>query len=203
MWDGPPEQASRPFDAQRSGLVLAEGAATLLVEDRTSANARGVQPYATILGFASTSEGGELRAVEETGEAAARAMSIAICQAGLTPHDIDYICAHGNSMLNYDAAETAAIKRAFGGHAANVPVSSIKSMCGHALAAAGAMQVLTACLVLRDGIAPPTINYQYPDPTCDLDYIPNVSRRIRARNILVHSHSIGGTHMAIVLGAPG
>jgi 3-oxoacyl-[acyl-carrier-protein] synthase II len=202
MWDGPPEQASRPFDARRSGLVLAEGAATLLIEDQHSANARGASPYATILGFASISEGGELRAVDENGEAAARAMSLAISQAGLTPHDIDYICAHGNSMLNYDAAETAAIKRVFGKHSANVPVSSIKSMCGHALSAAGAMQVVTACLVLRDGIAPPTINYQYPDPVCDLDYIPNVSRRVRARNILVHSHSIGGTHMAIVVGSP-
>jgi 3-oxoacyl-[acyl-carrier-protein] synthase II len=201
-WNGPPATASRPFDRLRSGFVLAEGAAAVVVEDEAVARARGVHIYARVLGFASTSEGGELRTVDERGEATARAMLMAIEQAGLVPNDVDYICAHGNSMINYDAAETAGIKSAFGKSAWSLPVSSIKSMCGHALGAAGAMQVVTACLVLRDGIVPPTINYEERDDACDLDYVPNVSRRVRARTVLVHSHSIGGTHMVMVLGAP-
>jgi len=200
-WSGLPANASRPFDRRRSGFVLAEGAAAVVVEDEAVARARGVHMYARVLGFASTSEGGELRAVDERGEATAKAMRMAIERAGLVPKDIDYICAHGNSMINYDAAETAAIKSVFGKGAWSVPVSSIKSMCGHALGAAGTMQVVTACLVLRDGIAPPTINYEERDAACDLDYVPNVCRRIRARTVLVHSHSIGGTHMVVVLGA--
>lgn len=201
-WNGPPTTASRPFDRLRSGFVLAEGAAAVVVEDEAVARARGVHIYARVLGFASASEGGELRTVDERGEATAKAMTMAIEQAGLVPKDIDYISAHGNSMINYDAAETAAIKSVFGKSAWSVPVSSIKSMCGHALGAAGTMQVVTACLVLRDGIAPPTINYEERDAACDLDYVPNVCRRVRARTVLVHSHSIGGTHMVMVLGAP-
>jgi 3-oxoacyl-[acyl-carrier-protein] synthase II len=201
-WDGPPEQASRPFDRRRSGLVLAEGAATIIVEDEASARERGAPIYANILGFGSSSEGGELRMVEESGEAAASAMSAAIRNAGLSPEEVDYVCAHGNSMVNYDAAETAGIKRAFGRHAFNIPISSIKSMCGHALSAAPAMQVVTACLVLRDGIVPPTINLDEPDENCDLDYVPHVARRVRARTALIHSHSIGGTHLAMVLSVP-
>lgn len=201
-WEGPPERASRPFDRQRSGLVLAEGAATVIVEDETNARSRGAPIYARILGFGSSSEGGELRTVDESGEATAHAMAIAISRAGLSPQDIDFVCAHGNSMVNYDAAETAGIKLVFGTRAWNVPVSSIKSMCGHALGAAAAMQVVAACLVLRDQIVPPTINYEERDPACDLDYVPNIARRIRARHVLIHSHSIGGTHMAMVLGSP-
>lgn len=200
-WDGPPEQASRPFDRRRSGLVLAEGAAAVTVEEESNAEMAGLTTYARILGFGSSSEGGELRIVDESGQAAAHAMAMAIRDADLTPNDIDYICAHGNSMVNYDAAETAAIKLAFGKHAYNVPISSIKSMCGHALGAAAAMQVVTACLVIRHGLIPPTVNLEEPDPKCDLDYVPNVARRARVRNVLIHSHSIGGTHMAMVLGA--
>jgi 3-oxoacyl-(acyl-carrier-protein) synthase len=105
-------------------------------------------------------------------------------------------------MVNYDIAETAGIKSAFGKQAGSVPVSSIKSMCGHALGAAGAMQIVTACLALKHGVVPPTINYESRDPKCDLDYVPNVARRVRLKNVLVHSHSIGGTHMALVLGTP-
>jgi 3-oxoacyl-[acyl-carrier-protein] synthase II len=201
-WHGPPVEASRPFDRKRSGLVLAEGAATLVIEDDAYARARGAKRYATILGFGSASEGGELRTVEESGEAAARAMAMAIHNSSLDPSSIDYVCAHGNAMVNYDAAETAALKLALGTRARNTPVSSIKSMCGHALGAAGAMQAVTACLVIRDGFAPPTINYKYPDAACDLDYVPNTARRIRARHVLIHSHSLGGTHLALVLGPP-
>lgn len=201
-WQGSPEKASRPFDRHRSGLVLAEGAASIIVEDESSADLRGAPVYARILGFGSASEGGELRTVDESGRASADAMSMAIEAAGLHPNDIDYICAHGNSMVNYDAAETAGIKLAFGHRAWGLPISSIKSMCGHALGAAPAMQTVTGCLVLRDQVVPPTINYEERDPACDLDYVPNRARAIRARTVLIHSHSIGGTHMAMVLGTP-
>jgi 3-oxoacyl-[acyl-carrier-protein] synthase II len=201
-WDGAPEQASRPFERRRSGLVLAEGAATVVVEDYANARARGIPIYVKILGFGSSSEGGELRTVDESGEAAGRAMTMAIRNAGLSPEDIDYICAHGNSMVNYDIAETAGIKLALGKQASNVPISSIKSMCGHALGAAGAMQVVTACLAIKHKTVPPTINYEEPDPRCDLDYVPNIARAVRLNNVLVHTHSIGGTHMALVLGTP-
>lgn len=201
-WGGPASKASRPFEKLRSGFVLAEGAAIVVIEDEEHALQRGSHIYARLSGFGSASEGGELRTVDEEGKATARAMTSAIRQAELTPHDVDYICAHGNSMVNYDAAETSAIKRALGPHAWNVPISSIKSMCGHPLAAAGPMQIVTACLALRDGMVPPTINYEQPDPACDLDYVPNFARRIRVRSVLVHVHSIGGTHMAVILGAP-
>jgi len=123
-------------------------------------------------------------------------------QAGLFPRNVDYISAHGNSMVDYDAAETAGIKLAFGRHAWNIPVSSLKSMLGQSLAASGAMQVVGACLTLRDGIVPPTINYQVPDPSCDLDYVPNVARRVRVRTLLIHAHSMGGSHSAMVLTKP-
>jgi 3-oxoacyl-[acyl-carrier-protein] synthase II len=180
---------------------LAEGAAAVTIEEEASARMHGLPIYARILGFGSASEGGELRSVDESGQAAATAMSMAIQDAGLSPRDIDYVCAHGNSMVNYDIAETAAIKLALGRHAYNLSISSIKSLCGHALGAAAAMQVVATCLVLQHGIVPPTINLDEPDPRCDLDYVPNVARRARVRNALIHSHSIGGTHVCLVLGA--
>src|SRR6266581_3993302 len=193
-WSGPPEEASRPFDQWRSGLVLAEGAAMVVIEDEEFARARGASIYARILSFASTSEGAHLRKVDETGEAVASAMMMALSQAGLDAREIDFICAHGNSMQDYDAAETAGIKRVFQSHAWNVPVSSLKSMCGQALAASSAMQVVAACLSLRTQVIPPTVNYRVPDPQCDLDYVPNHARRARVRNVLIHAHSLGGSH---------
>lgn len=201
-WDGAPQRASRPFDRRRCGIVLAEGAGTVIIEDELSARKRGAPIYARVLGFGSASEGGELRSVDESGSATAEAMRVAINKAGLSPCDIDYICAHGNSMVNYDAAETAGIKLVFGRNAWNIPVSSIKSMCGHALGAAGAIQTVTTCLTLRHQTITPTINYEEPDPACDLDYVPNLARRARVRTALIHSHSIGGTHMALVLSVP-
>jgi len=201
-WQGPPEEASRPFDMWRSGLVLAEGAAVLTVESEALAHARAVPAYAKILGSGSANEGAHLRKVDETGDSVARAMESALRDADLAPRDIDLICAHGNSMQDYDAAETAGIKRIFGSHAWNMPVSSPKSMCGQALAASSAMQVVVACLALRNQAVPPTINYETPDPQCDLDYVPNVYRTARVRTVLVHSHSLGGAHFAMILGAP-
>jgi len=201
-WMGPADEASRPFDRMRAGLVLAEGAAAVVVEDEESALARGARPYARILAAASSNEGAHLRKVDESGQIVSTAMSLALERAGLGPVDIDFISAHGNSMEDYDAAETAGIKRSFGRHAWNIPVSSLKSMCGQALAAGSAMQVVAACLTLRDQTVPPTINYHYQDPKCDLDYVANKSRAARVRHILIHAHSLGGSHVAMVLGAP-
>jgi 3-oxoacyl-[acyl-carrier-protein] synthase II len=199
-WDGDPKGASRPFDRLRSGLVLAEGAAVVLVEDRESALRRGATPYARVLGYATANEALHLRKVDMRGLTVARAIEAALRRARLAPGDIDYICAHGNSMPDYDTAETAGIKHALGRHAWNVPVSSIKSMCGQALAASSAMQVVTACLTLRRGVIHPTANYEYPDPACDLDYVPRRARRARVRTVLIHAHSLGGAHVALILG---
>jgi 3-oxoacyl-[acyl-carrier-protein] synthase II len=201
-WQGPPEEASRPFDLWRAGLVLAEGAAVVAVEADDHARARGAPRYARVLSFASATEGAHLRKVDATGEAVSRTITSALEQADLAPRDIDFVCAHGNSMQDYDAAETAGIKHALGRHAWNVPVSSTKSMCGQALAASSAMQVVVACLALKDQVAPPTINYRKPDPKCDLDYVPNVARPTRIRTVLIHAHSLGGGHVAMILGAP-
>jgi len=201
-WPGRPEEASRPFDKLRSGLVLAEGAAIVVIEDENAARARGAPVYAKILGFASVTEGAHMRNVDVTGEPTARAMTMAIDAAGLARQDIDYICAHGNSLVDYDISETAGIKLALGGRAWSVAISSIKSMCGQAMAASGAMQVVATCLAIRDNVVPPTINYSVRDPACDLDYVPNLARSARIRTALVHAQSIGGSHAALVLGAP-
>jgi 3-oxoacyl-[acyl-carrier-protein] synthase II len=201
-WKGQPEQASRPFDRLRSGLVLAEGAAAVIVEDREYALARGVKPYAEILGYASVTEGAHLRKVDETGEVGALAMQAALNNAGVFADEVDLIVAHGNSMQDYDVAETAAIKRTFGSRAWNVPISSLKSMCGQALGASSAMQVVLSCLAFRDAIVSPTINHSVRDERCDLDYVTDGARVARLRRILIHAHSLGGSHVALVLGSP-
>ena len=201
-WQGPPDEASRPFDKLRCGLVIAEGAAIVVVEDEDNARARGAPIYARILGIGEATEGAHLRKVDETGSAGTRAMTMALQRSGLPPTAIDYVAAHGNSMPDYDMAETSALKRVFGRQAWGIPISSLKGMCGQALAASSAMQVVAVCLTLRDQIAAPTINYQVPDPFCDLDYIPNVARKIRVRHALIHTHSLGGSHSAMVVGVP-
>ena len=201
-WQGPPDEASRPFDRWRAGLVLAEGAAVVTVESEEDARARGVPIYARILSVASANEGAHLRKVDETGEAISRAIDAALRRANLSPTDVDFICAHGNSMEDYDTAETAGIKRVFGSHSWNIPISSNKSMCGQALAASSAMQVVVSCLALKHQVVPPTINYHTPDPRCDLDYVPNVARAARVRTALIHAHSLGGAHVAMILAAP-
>ena len=201
-WSGVPSQASRPFDAQRSGLVLAEGAAVVVVEDEEQALRRGARVYARILGAASATEGMHLRKLDPSGKIVEQVIKLALRDAGVPLSDIDYICAHGNSMPDYDASETAGIKRAFGKRAWSIPVSSIKSMCGQALAASSAMQVVAASLAIGNDVVPPTINYEVPDPGCDLDYVPNRARVARLRTALVLAHSLGGAHVAMVLGSP-
>lgn len=172
------------------------------IEDEEAARARGASIYARVLGFGSITESTHMRNIDTTGESAARAMTTAIDSAGLSRRDIDYVCAHGNSLVDYDASETAGIKLTLEERAWSVPISSIKSMCGQALAASSAMQVVTSCLAIRDGIVPPTINYSLPDPACDLDYVPNFARPARVRTVLIHAQSIGGSHAAMILGAP-
>jgi 3-oxoacyl-[acyl-carrier-protein] synthase II len=200
-WEGSPEEASRPFDRLRDGLVIAEGAAMVVVEDEDAARSRGAHIYAHIDGSGTATEGAHLRRVDQSGDAGGQAMRLALQGAGMEPNSIDYVAAHGNSMRDYDAAETASIKQVFGSHAWNMPISSLKSMCGQALAASSAMQVVVGCLVLRDQIVSPTINYRVPDASCDLDYVPNVARRARVRSVLIHAHSLGGLHSAMVLRA--
>ena len=201
-WSGPPSQASRPFDGRRTGLVLAEGAAVVVLEQEQQALRRGARIYARVLGAASATEGVHLRKLDPSGRIVERVIQLAVRDAGVSLSDIDYICAHGNSMLDYDASETAGIKRAFGRRAWSIPVSSIKSMCGQALAASSAMQVVAATLAIDHNVVPPTINYEVPDPGCDLDYVPNHARIARLRTALVLAHSLGGAHVAMVLGSP-
>jgi 3-oxoacyl-[acyl-carrier-protein] synthase II len=198
-WEGPPSEASRPFDRLRSGLVLAEGAAALIIEEEEHARARHAKIYARVLGSASITEARHMREVDPTGESIARIIHMVLQRARVNAQDIDYFCAHGNSLVDYDAAETAGVKRALGRQASCIPISSIKSMCGQALAASGAIQTVVGCLAIRDHVVPPTINYEYPDPACDLDYVPNRSRAARVETVMVHAQSIGGSHSALVL----
>jgi 3-oxoacyl-(acyl-carrier-protein) synthase len=174
----------------------------VVVEEEEAARCRGAQIYARILGYASLTATTNLHRTDTSGHAIAHTIAEAIHAAGIQPADIDYISAHGNSMPDYDLAETAGIKRALGPHAWSIPISSLKSMCGQALAASSAMQVVAACLTLKTARVHPTINYDRADPRCDLDYVPNHARAVRARVVLAHAHGLGGTHSALILGSP-
>jgi 3-oxoacyl-[acyl-carrier-protein] synthase II len=196
-----PQKASRPFEMQRDGLVLGEGAGVLVLEELTQAQERAATIYAEVVGCASAREGEDFVQCDLSGAGMAQVMETALYEARLSKQSIDYISAHGNGLRDYDTAETNAIKAVFGRAAYNLPVSSIKSMIGQPFAAAGALQMVAACLTLRHSVIPPTINYDTPDPTCDLDYVPNHARRARLRTLLVHAHGMGGTDSAIVLRA--
>jgi 3-oxoacyl-[acyl-carrier-protein] synthase II len=216
-WDGPPQEASRPYDRLRSGLVLSEGAAMMVLEELETALSRGAQPYAEVLGYASSAEAAPpgRRREQEAGPPRRRherytialehAITVAITRSRLSPVEIDYVCAHGNSTQFDDAAEAAAHRGAFRQHAYRMPVSSIKSMIGQPFAAAGVMQASAAVLAVKHKVVPPTINYDHPDPSCDLDYVPNQARAARVNHALFHSHSLGGgvpgSHSAMVVGA--
>ena len=195
-----PQEASRPFEKNRDGMVLSEGAAALVLEELDHARARQAPIYAEILGYASARDGSDMVRCDLSGTGMAQVMATTMTQAGLARQHIDYISAHGSSLRDYDQAETQAIKTVFGRQAYNIPVSSIKSMIGQPLAAAGALQVAAACLTLQHGLIPPTINYHTPDPCCDLDYVPHRARRARIGTVLVHAHGMGGTDSALVLG---
>ena len=195
-----PRKASRPYDKLRDGIVISEGAATLILEELEFARDRGAPIYAEVLGHGSASEAIGMRKGDLSGRRMASAISAAIRQAGLAPQAIDHVNAHGSSLPDYDICDTNAFKEAFGSHAYRIPISSIKSMIGQPISAAGTIQAAAACLSLRDQVVPPTINHEVPDPQCDLDYVPNVSRSARIRNVVINGHSFGGSVAALVLG---
>jgi len=193
--------ASRPFDRTRDGFVLGEGAGVLILEELEHAKRRGAPVFAEIVGFGSTADAFRITDIHEDGRGATAAMRAALTHAGLTPADIDYISAHGTGTQENDSIETLAIRKVFGERAKDVPVSSIKSMMGHLIAAAGAVELITCILAIRDGVVPPTINYTTPDPKCDLDYVPNESRRMKIRTCLSNSFGFGGQNDTLVVRA--
>ena len=193
-----PEKASRPFDAQRDGFVMGEGGGTLLLEELEFARQRGAHIHCEIVGIGFTADAHHITAPPEGGEGAVRSMRRALKDAGITPDEVDYINAHGTSTPLNDASETSAIKTVFGDHAYNLHISSTKSMTGHLLGAAGAVEAIASILACRDDIAPPTINYEFPDPACDLNYTPNTPVRRPMRYALSNTFGFGG-HNATLL----
>jgi len=194
----PPQKASRPFDAERDGFVIGEGAAIFVLEDLAFAQERGARIMAEITGYGASSDAVHITAPAEDGDGAARAMKMAIRKAGLEPTDIDYINAHGTSTLLNDKIETMAIKSVYGDHAYHVPISSTKSMTGHLLGAAGAIEGMVCIKVIETGIIPPTINYTTPDPDCDLDYVPNQARQAKVSTAMSNSFGFGGHNSVLV-----
>jgi 3-oxoacyl-[acyl-carrier-protein] synthase II len=194
-----PARASRPFDADRDGFVYGEGAVLAVLESAEHARRRGARAYAGIAGGALTSDAFHVSAPEPSGGYAAAAMTQALQRSGLGPGDIDYICAHGTSTRANDRTESAAIRETFGSHAADVAISSPKSMVGHLIGAAGALSAMVSALAMRDGVAPPTINLDTPDPECDLDYVPNVARPMAIGTAMVNAFGFGGQNCVAVL----
>jgi len=196
-----PERASRPFDKTRDGFVASEGAGVLILEALEHAQARGARIYAEVIGYGSSADAYHITAPEENGAGAAAAMRMALDQAGVAPADIDYLNAHGTSTPLNDKSETSAIKTVFGEAAYDVPISSTKSMTGHLLGAAGSVEAIACVKVLQEGVIPPTINYETPDPECDLDYTPNTARRKVVRRAMSNSFGFGGHNACIILAA--
>ena len=194
----PPQEASRPFDAERDGFVIGEGAVVFVMEDLACAQKRGARILAEVTGYGASSDAVHITAPAEDGEGAARAMKMAIRKAGLEPTDIDYVNAHGTSTPLNDRIETTAIKSVFGDYAYQVPISSTKSMTGHLLGAAGAIEGMVCIKVIGTDIIPPTINYTTPDPDCDLDYVPNQARQAKVTAALSNSFGFGG-HNSVLL----
>ena len=201
-FDEPPLKASRPYDRKRDGLVLGEGAAVCVLEELDHARDRAAHIYAEVLGHGTGNEGGFGKRMNAAELALADAINSALANAALSGSDIDYINAHGNSLPDYDLTETRAFRKAFGQRAYCIPTSSIKSMIGHAMGAASAFQVVASCLTLEHSLIPPTINYEFPDPECDLDYVPNIARTSRVRTVLINAHAMGGTHSVLILRKP-
>lgn len=197
-----PDGVSRPYDLHREGMVLGEGAAVIVLEELDHATARGASIYAEVLGYGHGNEGGYGPRTDTAEKALANAVRTALMTARLTVRDIDHISAHGNGLPDYDLVETRAFKEVLGPLAYSIPVNSIKSMIGHAMGAASALQMAACCLTLQHGIIPPTINLETADPECDLDYVPQRARVARVRRILLNAHAMGGTHSVLIVGAP-
>ena len=194
-----PQRACRPFDAERDGFVMGEGAGMMVLESLAHAQARRARIYGELVGYGASADAFHITAPAEDGKGAALAMQRALKQAGIPPTAVDYINAHGTSTPLNDASETAAIKMVFGEHAYRLAISSTKSMIGHLMGAAGAVEAIFCLLALRDQVLPPTINYETPDPACDLDYVPNVARRAKVEVAMSNSFGFGGHNAALVL----
>jgi beta-ketoacyl-acyl-carrier-protein synthase II len=193
-----PERACKPFDARRDGFVVGQGAAAMVVESLESAKARGAEIYAEVIGYATSADAYDMVASVESGRGSARAMARAMEKARIEPSEVDYINPHGTGTPLNDRAETAAIKLAFGEHAYRLAVSSTKSMHGHLMGGAGALEAIASIQAIRTGIVPPTINYEVPDPHCDLDYVPNEARRADVRVALSNSVGLGGHNASVI-----
>ena len=193
-----PERASRPFDKDRDGFVMGEGSGIILLEEMEQALKRGAKIYAEIVGYGLTGDAYHITAPAPDGEGAARCMAMAIRDAGIRPEEVDYINAHGTSTDYNDLYETIAIKTVFKEHARKVPISSTKSMTGHLLGGAGGVESIITILTMTRGVIPPTINYETPDPNCDLDYVPNVARQAEVRVALSNSFGFGGTNAVLI-----
>lgn len=194
-----PSKASRPFDKERDGFVIGEGSVVLILEDLKHARARDATIYAEVAGFGMSADAYHMTAPDPEGDGAARCMACAVADSGLKVQDIDYINAHGTSTLYNDKLETSAIKRIFGEKAYNTPVSSTKSMIGHLLGAAGSAELAATILAMNNSFIPPTINYEVPDPECDLDYVPNKGREGAIEAALSNSFGFGGTNASLVV----
>jgi 3-oxoacyl-[acyl-carrier-protein] synthase II len=196
------ETASRPFDMTRDGFVLGEGASILILEEYEFAKARGAKILAEIVGYGSSADAFRITDQDPQGDGAATSMRVALADANLQADDIDYVSAHGTGTMQNDQVETLAIKSVFGDRAGNVPVSSVKSMIGHLIAAAGATELITCILAIRDQILPPTTNYSVPDPDCDLDYIPNEPRKAEVTTVMSNSMGFGGQNNTLIITSP-
>lgn len=195
--NGIPEKAMCPYDKRRSGFILGEGSGTLILEELDHAQKRGANIYAEIIGAGLTNDADDSTVFSAEARDTIKAFQIALAQSNLIPEEVDYICGHAHSSIVLDRKETQAIKEVFGNHAYKLSVSSIKAMVGHSMAGGTAMQSIAACLALKEGILPPTINYEEPDPDCDLDYVPNYPRKKHIRVALVNSFGLGGTNVVI------
>ena len=193
-----PKHASRPFDLERDGFVIGEGSGLMVLEELEFAKARGANILAEIVGYGMSGDAFHVTMPDETGSGAIRVMQRALKDAGLAPEQIGYINAHGTSTPYNDKFESLAIKKVFGENAYNIPVSSTKSMTGHALGAAGGLEAVFSVKVLQENILPPTINYEFPDPDCDLDYIPNVAREAKVDYVLSNNFGFGGTNACLI-----
>ena len=194
-----PKKASRPFDRDRDGFVLGEGAAMVILEELEHAKKRGAKIYGEVTGYGSTADAFRITDTHPEGRGAIKCIKLALEDAGLNPDQIGYINAHGTSTTVNDKVETLAIKNAFGEGAYNIPVSSTKSMMGHLIAAAGATELIICLLAMRDSVLPPTINYENPDPECDLDYIPNAAREAKCEHALSNSFGFGGQNVSLIV----